>query len=257
MKVEVLYFEGCPNHAPTVERVREALQSEDQSAEIREVEVRTQAEAESVGFLGSPSVRVNGVDIEPEARELKSYGLSCRTYMEGAVRSGVPSGDLIRRTLDEQMQMQHLSGKNGLKAHDSCCQTDSAVSAAPTSSASSALKAQGSRTAGSTALFAGGLAAVLASTCCLGPLLLVTLGISGAWIGNLTRLEPYRPLFIAIALAALFFAWRSIHRSTEVCKPGEVCALPHTRRLYRLVFWTSMGLTSLALVYPYFARYFY
>ena len=57
------------------------------------------------------------------------------------------------------------------------------------------------------ALFAGGLAAILASTCCLGPLVLVALGFSGAWIGNLTVLEPYRPLFIGAALVALFFAW--------------------------------------------------
>ena len=49
------------------------------------------------------------------------------------------------------------------------------------------------------ALFAGGLAAILASTCCLGPLVLVALGFSGAWIGNLTILEPYRPIFIGAA----------------------------------------------------------
>jgi len=52
--------------------------------------------------------------------------------------------------------------------------------------------------AGSGALFVGGLAAILASTCCLGPLVLVALGLSGAWIGNLTLLEPYRPLFIGV-----------------------------------------------------------
>src|SRR3546814_7335443 len=52
------------------------------------------------------------------------------------------------------------------------------------------------------ALFAGGLAATLASTCCLGPLVLVALGFSGAWIGNLTVLEPYRPIFIGVALVA-------------------------------------------------------
>ena len=51
--------------------------------------------------------------------------------------------------------------------------------------------------AGSGALLVGGLAAILASTCCLGPLVLVALGLSGAWIGNLTLLEPYRPFFIA------------------------------------------------------------
>ncbi|MFU1779736.1 mercuric ion transporter MerT, partial [Klebsiella pneumoniae] len=64
------------------------------------------------------------------------------------------------------------------------------------------------------ALFAGGLAAILASTCCLGPLVLVALGFSGAWIGNLTVLEPYRPLFIGAALVALFFAWKRIYRGT-------------------------------------------
>jgi len=110
---------------------------------------------------------------------------------------------------------------------------------------------------GAIALFSGGLAAILASTCCLGPLVLVTLGVSGAWIGNLTLLEPYRPFFIVIAVVALFFAWRSIYRPAQACKPGEVCALPPTRRLYKFLFWASPVLTLLALVYPYFAEYFY
>ena len=242
MKVEVLYFEGCPNHVPTVERVREALRSESERADIREIEVRSQAEAESIGFLGSPSVRINGLDIEPEARSLNSYGLSCRTYFDGATRSGMPSRELIRLAIDEQKT-----------SHDSCCQTDPAVSATPTSSVG---RAPGVRS-GRTALFAGGAAAVLASACCLGPLVLVTVGVSGAWIGNLTRLEPYRPIFIVIAVVALFFAWRSIYRSVQPCQPGEVCAVPQTRRLYKSLFWASVALTLLALVYPYFAKYFY
>lgn len=76
------------------------------------------------------------------------------------------------------------------------------------------------------ALLAGGVAAILASTCCLGPLVLILLGFSGAWIGNLTALEPYRPYFIGVALVALFFAWRRIWRPAAACRPGEVCALP-------------------------------
>ena len=60
------------------------------------------------------------------------------------------------------------------------------------------------------ALATGGLAAILASTCCLGPLVLVDLGFSSAWIGNFTALEPYRPIFISAALVALLFAWRRI-----------------------------------------------
>ena len=59
--------------------------------------------------------------------------------------------------------------------------------------------------------------AILASTCCLGPLVLVALGFSGAWIGNLTVLEPYLPLFIGVALVALLFAWRRIFRPASAC----------------------------------------
>ena len=53
------------------------------------------------------------------------------------------------------------------------------------------------------ALFTGGLAAILASACCLGPLVLIALGFSGAWIGNLAVLDPYRPIFIGVALVAI------------------------------------------------------
>ena len=107
------------------------------------------------------------------------------------------------------------------------------------------------------ALVTGGLAAILASTCCLGPLVLITLGFSGAWIGNLTVLEPYRPFFIGAALVALFFAWRRIYRSEAECKPGEVCALPQTKRIYRITFWVVVLLVLVALTFPYLAPLFY
>jgi mercuric ion transport protein len=110
---------------------------------------------------------------------------------------------------------------------------------------------------GSGALLAGGLAAILASTCCLGPLVLVALGLSGAWIGNLTLLEPYRPFFIAGALVALFFAGRRIFRPEHDCRPGEVCAMPRTRRLYKIVFGIVSALVLVALVFPYVAKFFY
>ncbi|HKB98604.1 MAG TPA: mercuric ion transporter MerT [Terriglobales bacterium] len=110
---------------------------------------------------------------------------------------------------------------------------------------------------GSGALLVGGLAAILASTCCLGPLVLVALGLSGAWIGNLTRLEPYRPFFIAGALVALFFAGRRIFRPAQACQPGEVCAVPRTRRVYKTIFWIVSALVLVALVYPYVAKFFY
>ncbi len=103
----------------------------------------------------------------------------------------------------------------------------------------------------------GGLAAVLASSCCLGPLVLVMLGISGAWIGNLTALEPYRPWFIGIALIALFFAWRRIYRPAQICAPGEVCATPQARTAYKVLFWLVAVMVLVAFAFPYAMPLFY
>lgn len=106
-------------------------------------------------------------------------------------------------------------------------------------------------------LLVGGVAAILASTCCLGPLLLVAIGFSGAWIGNLTVLEPYRPIFIGAALLALFFAYRSIFRPARACNPGEVCAVPQVKRAYKIIFWTVATLVLVAIAFPYILPLFY
>ena len=106
-------------------------------------------------------------------------------------------------------------------------------------------------------LIAGGLAAVLASTCCLGPLVLVMLGFSGAWISNLTVLEPYRPIFIGAALVALLFAYRRIFRPVQACKPGEVCAIPQVKATYKMIFWGVAALVVIALAFPYILPLFY
>lgn len=106
-------------------------------------------------------------------------------------------------------------------------------------------------------LVAGGMAAILASACCLGPLVLVTLGISGAWIGNLAALEPYRPWFIGAALVAMFFAWRRIFRPVSSCRPGELCAVPRVRVAYKVIFWLVLVLVLIALAFPYVLPLFY
>lgn len=79
-----------------------------------------------------------------------------------------------------------------------------------------------SDTTGRGALVFCGLAAILVSTCCLGPLVLIMVGISGAWIANLTALEPYRPIFIGVAAVALFFSYRRIFRPAVACRGGGV-----------------------------------
>lgn len=107
------------------------------------------------------------------------------------------------------------------------------------------------------ALLTGGLAAILASTCCLGPLVLITLGVSGAWISNLTLLEPYRPIFIGAAVVALFFAYRRIWQAPAGCEPGQVCALPLVNRSYKALFWIVVALVIVALGFPLLAPLFY
>lgn len=109
----------------------------------------------------------------------------------------------------------------------------------------------------SSMLAVGSLAAILASTCCLGPLLLVGLGFSGAWIGNLTAMEPYRPIFLGVALLALLLAWRRIFRPVRACKPGEVCAIPQVRTAYKRIFWIVSALVLVALGFPYILPLFY
>ena len=107
------------------------------------------------------------------------------------------------------------------------------------------------------ALAIGGLSAVLASTCCLGPLILASIGLSGAWIAQLTRLEPFRPLFLIVASVALAFAGYRIYRRTEPCEPGVVCATPAARRGYKVLFWVVAALALIAFVYPCIAPWFY
>lgn len=99
MNVEVFYFRGCPNHEPAVERVKEVLRAEGIVDEVKEVEMPDSETAERLRFLGSPSIRVNGVDIDPSALTSESFGLMCRTYRDGCCQSGVPSIELIRQAV--------------------------------------------------------------------------------------------------------------------------------------------------------------
>lgn len=106
-------------------------------------------------------------------------------------------------------------------------------------------------------LLAGGLAALLASACCLGPLVLITLGFSGVWIANLASLEAYQPVFIGAALMALYFAGKRIWRPATQCAPGEICAVPQVKRAYKILFAGVCALVVLVLLFPFIAHWFY
>ncbi|MCA0406035.1 MAG: mercury transporter MerT [Proteobacteria bacterium] len=96
-------------------------------------------------------------------------------------------------------------------------------------------------------LVAGALAAIGASVCCVGPLVLLALGIGGAWIANLTALEPLRPWFIAATLLFLGLAFRRLYLQPQVCEPGAECAEPIVLKRQRLIFWV-VALALLALL---------
>lgn len=101
MKIEILYFSGCPHHAPAVERVREVLAQEGAAAEMVEIAVNDIAAAQRIGFLGSPTIRVDGQDVEPAARTERAFGLSCRTYTDDGRRTGAPPRAWIRAAVRE------------------------------------------------------------------------------------------------------------------------------------------------------------
>lgn len=94
-QIDILFFDGCPNHHPTTELVRDVVQTLGVDATIREVEVRDAAEAARMRFFGSPTVQVNGQDVDPSVRSRADYSFSCRMYG----RLGSPPRTLIEQAL--------------------------------------------------------------------------------------------------------------------------------------------------------------
>src|SRR5215469_17977690 len=87
------------------------------------------------------------------------------------------------------------------------------------------------------ALAGGVLAGIGASACCVGPLLLLSVGIGGAWIGHLTALEPFRPLFVAMTAVFLGLAFWRLYLVPQSCATSDDCGVDRTRNLQRILFW--------------------
>lgn len=100
-------------------------------------------------------------------------------------------------------------------------------------------------------------AAVGAAVCCLGPVILVSVGVSGAWIGQLSALEPYRPLFMAVAGGFLTFGfyrayWTSASRTDAGGKScAEDCEVPRAQRINRGALWVATLIVSALFASPY------
>jgi len=101
MRIEILYVPCCPNYQPTFERLQSVLASESVKAGIQGIAVTTEVEAKALSFPGSPTVRVNGEDVEPHQTSVPS--LACRL---NANRSGVPSEELLRAAISGAKQRE-------------------------------------------------------------------------------------------------------------------------------------------------------
>ena len=226
MRIEVLYFDGCPNHKPAVARVQELLREEGVSAEVLEVNVSDASIAQEVGFLGSPSVRVNGLDVEPEARTAREYGMMCRTYSVDGRREGLPSREILRQAIRE--------ANSGINNSDSG-QPASNKSKGPT-------------------LFAAGsiFAAIIASFCCILPIVFALTGFS--ILGASALFDAWRPYLLGLTFGLLglgfYFAYRP---RREQCAPGSACAIPTTTRSGRLMLWLATAAVVLFAAFPYYS----
>ncbi len=115
-----------------------------------------------------------------------------------------------------------------------------------------------SRRSGTVLAAAGGvLAALAASSCCVVPFALVMVGVSGAWIGNLTALAPYQPYFAALAAALIGGGfWLVYRRPAAVCADGSYCARPTSERVAKAGLWAATFIFGVALAFPHLAPFF-
>lgn len=104
----------------------------------------------------------------------------------------------------------------------------------------------------------GIIGAVLASSCCVVPLTLVTLGVSGAWIGSLTALEPYKPYFVVVTLVFLAGGfWHVYFRQKPNCVDGTYCARPASTLLTKATLWIATIIVVVAMTLQWWAPLFY
>ncbi len=95
MRIEVLYFDGCPNHEALLPHLRELLDRAEVDDEIRLVAVESPEAAEREKFLGSPTLRIDGIDVDPGAPMRTDYGFKCRLYRTRSGFAGSPPDEWI------------------------------------------------------------------------------------------------------------------------------------------------------------------
>ncbi len=235
MKVEVLYFEGCPNHAPTLQLARNVVSELGLDARVEEVEVKTPEDVMERRFLGSPTVLVDGVDIEPSARERTDFAFACRTY-DGR---GVPPRTLIA---------------GGLQASGLVASGDADCCSSPDASPDTG----GAKVEGRGMQFAAlgsVISAVVASACCWLPLVLLAFGASAAGVS--ATFDKARPVFLVAAFGLLSLGFYLSYFRREACAPGSSCAVPNPKlqRFNRGMLWVAAVFVLAFALFPSYAGF--
>ena len=242
MRIEILYFDGCPNHRPAIELVHRVLREVAVSAEVLEVEVPDAATAEALRFLGSPSIRVDGLDIEPAARCAREYALSCRTYITDGRIGGVPSRELIRQALKEAPNYSADQVPTSYFLDPACCLPDSPSHLFPPHPRNQSLIMAGSM-----------IAAIGASLCCTLPIIFALTGFS--ILGASAYFNTLRPYLLVVTFGllglAFYYAYRPVQPS--VCAPGRACVVPASRGSTRIVLWLVTVLVLAMAAFPYYS----
>lgn len=223
--VEILFFEGCPHHQSTVKRVKDAVRETGVDAEVVEVEIDGPEDAVARRFHGSPSVHVDGVDIEPGARDRTNYGYACRTY----AGQGDPPMEMI------------VAALTGTEMGDARPREDP-----PAQSASGPDRRGLWLAAGSVG------AAIVASACCWLPLTLLAFGVSAGGLGAV--FAQTRTLFFGVSAAFLAVGFYFAYVRKEKCEPGSACEEPNPRlkRFNRISIWVA---TAGLVVFGLFPNY--
>lgn len=218
IRIDILYFEGCPNHSPAVKLVQQIVDEFSLDAEINEIEIHGSDDAVSHRFLGSPTIQVDGVDIELDARKRTDYGFSCRTYSG----SGLPARSMLVSALTEFSDAE--ADANPDAAVDNCGELQAAI---PESKNCGLLASTGSI-----------LVAMAASACCWLPLVLIAVGISAGGLG--AAFDSARPYMIVASILLLSVGFYFAYRKPK-CEPGSECATSQNRmqRLNRRMLWTA------------------
>ncbi len=104
MKIELLYFDGCLAYQTALKHLEEVIREKKLDVGVEMIKIESDGEALKNRFLGSPTIRINGRDIESGAEEIKDFSMRCRLYLEDDKVNEWPSKKMIRRAIDEALR---------------------------------------------------------------------------------------------------------------------------------------------------------